>query len=117
TGKKSVQAILPFTALSLSRRVLDEALLKKAAMTAEVRRGEFVEKLQRLGDGWLTKLRGGQSIEAKSVFLATGKHDLHDQERGRGKQNDLVGFKMHWKLTRTQSQALRGIMELFLFPD
>lgn len=115
---KPSQEALPFTAMSLSRRVLDEALLTKAALAGcDVRRGVCVEKLQRTGDHWLVGTRGGESIEAKTVFLATGKHDLNGHVRGRGTQHDLVGFKMHWKLARAQTEQIRGAMELFLFRD
>jgi len=116
SGKRTVEAELPFTALSLSRRVLDETLLVKAQSTGcEVRRGAFVDKLESNHAGWRVRLRGGEMIQAKTLFLATGKHDVNAWERGGATQGDLVGFKMHWKLAPAQSEALRGAMELFLF--
>jgi flavin-dependent dehydrogenase len=116
SGNKTVEARLPFTALSLSRRILDETLLAKAQEAGcEVRRSAFVDKLEAIGDGWSVRLRGGESIRTKRVFLATGKHDVKAWERGRATQPDLVGFKMHWKLAQAQSEILRGVMELFLF--
>src|ERR1700739_1591194 len=116
SGKRTVEAELPFTALSLSRRVLDETLLVKAQSTGcEVRRGAFVDKLESNHAGWRGRLRGGEMIQAKTLFLATGKHDVNAWERGGATQGDLVGFKMHWKLAPAQSEALRGAMELFLF--
>jgi flavin-dependent dehydrogenase len=113
---KSVEARLPFPALSLSRRILDESLLMKADEAGcTVRRGACVERLERQNAGWTVRLRSGESIHAKSVFLATGKHDLNAWERRGATQADLVGFKMHWNLAPAQSEALRGAMELFLF--
>jgi len=118
SGRQAVEARLPFTALSLSRRVLDEALLAKAREAGcEVRRSAFVDKLEAIGDGWSVRLRGGETIRARTVFLANGKHDLNAWERNGAKQGDLVGFKMHWKLSQSQSEILRGVMELFLFRD
>jgi menaquinone-9 beta-reductase len=116
TGRKSVHAQLPFQALSLSRRVLDESLMERAgAAGCEVRRGAFVEKLSRGTDGFSTRIRGGETIHAHNVFLATGKHDLAGQYRSPGAHRDLVGFKMHWRLSPKQTDAIRHAMELFLF--
>jgi flavin-dependent dehydrogenase len=114
--KRTVDARLPFTALSLSRRILDETLLAKAQTAGcDVRRGAFVDKLESIDLGWRVHLRGGETIHAKTNFLATGKHDVNAWERGGATQDDLVGFKMHWKLAPEQSEILRGVMELFLF--
>jgi menaquinone-9 beta-reductase len=114
--RRVVETELPFTALSLSRCVMDEALLVSAATRGcIVERGAFVESLE-LRDGlWRAQLRGGGSHCATTVFLANGKHDLRGLERQAGKHGDLVGFKLHWRLTRPQTEALRGFMDLFLF--
>ena len=113
---RTVEASLPFTALSLSRRILDEALLVKARQTGcDVRRGACAERLETYRDTSSVRLRGGETILTKTVFLATGKHDLNAWERGGATQPDLVGFKMHWQLSQAQSENLRGAMELFLF--
>jgi menaquinone-9 beta-reductase len=116
SGERTVEAQLPFTALSLSRRVLDETLLVKAqAKGCDLRRGACVERLEALKRGWSVRLRGGETIQANAVFLATGKHDVNAWERSGATQVDLVGFKMHWKPSRAQSENLRGTMGLFLF--
>ena len=97
--KRTVEACLPFTAFSLSRRILDEALLLKAEKAGcDIRRGACVERLEATGDGWSVRVRGEKTIRTKTIFLATGKHDLNAWERGGATQPDLVGFKMHWKL-------------------
>jgi menaquinone-9 beta-reductase len=115
--QRAVQATLPFTALSLSRCVLDEAMLSRAAQAGcKVERGVFVERLIP-GDGhWQAQLRGGDSWSVPTVFLANGKHDLRGFERKPGPHGDLVGFKLHWRLAPTQTEALRGSIELYLFP-
>jgi len=113
-----VNATLPFRALSLSRYALDEAMLAHAeARGCSVRRGALVEKLTARGDHWEVQLREGESICAKTVFVASGKHDLRGWSRPKGRQSDLIGFKMHWQLAHTQTEALRELMELFLFQD
>ena len=115
SANRSVSALLPFPALSLSRRVLDETLLQRAqAAGCQVLRGSFVERLQPDGGSWKAHIRGSEPINATTVFLATGKHNLPQSQR-HGSQNDLVGFKKHWKLACAQNQNLQGLMELFLF--
>ena len=111
------EAPLPFTALSLSRSVLDEALIGRAAQTGcNVVRGVDVEQLARTGSGWVAESRNGSSWCAGHLFLATGKHDLKGLDRAPSRQRDLVGFKMHFRLSPSQTEAIRGAMELFLFP-
>ena len=117
-GRKSVQSELPFHAESLSRFILDEALLQMAQSAGcKVHRGAFVEKLLRNHDGFSIHFRGGQTFQARSVFLATGKHDLLDLPRPRSTHPDLVGFKMHWQLAPKVIESLRHNMELYLFRD
>src|ERR1035437_436825 len=115
-GGRVVEAALPFPARSLSRRVLDAAMLSRAEEKGcEVQRGSHVETLELDGDMWHVKIRNGQTLSARTVFLANGKHDLHGWNRVSRVQSDLVGFKLYWKLDRARTEALRGLMELFLF--
>ena len=117
-GRKTAETELPFHALSLSRRMLDEALLECAAERGcEVKRGAWVESLTANGDVWSARLSDGAHVSAGAVFVATGKHDLHGRARAHGAQCDLIGFKMHWRLAAAQTQELREWMELFLFPS
>lgn len=114
-GRASAEAMLPFSALGLSRRALDDALLRHAAaMGAEVRRGQVVVG----ADGTTLRLTGGTTICARALFLATGKHDLRGLRRQTtAEAHDLVGFKTHLRLSRRQHAALAGWIELILFPD
>jgi flavin-dependent dehydrogenase len=115
--QRVVEAALPFTALSLSRRALDEAMLVRTRESGcTVQLGAHVDSLERQDDRWLAHLRNGESLCARTVFLANGKHDLRGWERPPGIQGDLVGFKMHWQLEPHQTAALREFIELFLFP-
>ncbi|HEY4918724.1 MAG TPA: FAD-dependent oxidoreductase, partial [Xanthobacteraceae bacterium] len=116
-GRRIVTVPLPFPALSLSRRILDEAVLRAAAdRGAEVRRGRGVRALTRRGGGWVAQLDDGETIAADDVFLATGKHDLRGWKRPPGAQNDLVAFKLHWRLAREEAASLGAGVELVLFP-
>jgi len=120
-GNRLIAARLPFQALSLSRRVLDAALLARTEEKGcHVIRGVAVESLtpegNHEGDHWIASLNSGDFLRSSNVFLATGKHDLRGLSRSPGKQSDLVGFKMHWQLAPAQLGILRDSMELYLFP-
>lgn len=113
---------LPFPALSLTRRTLDEALLALAAQAGvKILRGRRVETLKESGgtqtdSSWMVQLCGGENRRAPAVFLATGKHDVGGHRRPPGAQNRLVAFKMYFRLAPAQQRALDGSVELFLFP-
>jgi len=115
--QKVVETALPFTALSLSRFTLDEALLSCAEERGcKVQRGSFVEQLNIEDNLWSARIRGGDSVRAHAVFLANGKHDIRGWERAPIDQGDLVAFKLHWQLDPVQTERLREFIELFLFP-
>jgi flavin-dependent dehydrogenase len=117
SGNIIVETPLPFEALSLSRCVLDEALLKRAEENGcFIFRGIAVNSLNSHNTGWGVWLSDGRFIPAGAVFLATGKHNLRGFDRSSARQSDLVGFKMHWKLPTAQIAALRSYMDLYLFP-
>ena len=117
SGRSQATTPLPFPAFSLSRKVLDDALLNRAtAMGAQVRRGARATALTPSGAGWLVQTDVGEPIVTPDLFLAVGKHDLRDWKRPPGRQSDLIGFKLHWRLTPRQTQALSGAVELHLFP-
>jgi flavin-dependent dehydrogenase len=113
----AIAAALPFRAHSLSRRVLDEALLARAAEAGvEVRRGVRVKELAQSDGGWSAILESGATVHARDAFLATGKHDLRGLKRPAGRQPGLIGFKCYWRLSGTQARQLEGHVELILFP-
>ena len=111
-----IRCRLPFPAVSLSRRMLDQGILDRAlANGAAVRRGFAVQALNYRGDCWIATLSGGRTIEAKNVFLATGKHNLRGWSWPAGQQNDLIAFKLHWRIDRERISALSHTVELYLF--
>ena len=121
------ETALPFTAFGLSRRSLDGALSQRATQAgASLRMGSSVRRLSRNDAGWQADT-ASERIDAVTVFLATGKHDLRDHPRtgthpgdGPGKpprtRNGAVGLKMYLRLTEPERAALAGAIELFLFP-
>src|ERR1700733_7816401 len=63
-GAKITRALLPFTALSLSRHVLDEQILQAAIENgAEVRRGVSVAGLEQMQGGMKIRLSGAEKGE------------------------------------------------------
>jgi flavin-dependent dehydrogenase len=114
-GRRS-EARLPFAAMSLTRLRVDAELLRLAeAAGARVRRGCRVQGIERSSEDWSASLDGGEAISAKTMFLATGKHDLRGRARPEGKQPDLVALKMYWRLAPEQAAALDGHVELMLY--
>lgn len=112
SGRKSAESRLPFTALGVSREVLDEALLDAAAAAgARVLRGTRVTAIE---DGGVRTSAG--RFPAKTLFLATGKHDLRGMNRpDGGERSRHVAFKMHCRITAGQAEELGHAVELVLF--
>src|SRR5215471_12649453 len=102
-----VSASLRFPAFSVSRRVLDEALLRIASRYgAELHRGQSARSLHPLDGQWIAELDHGGSFLASEAFLATGKHDVRGWKRPQGMQNDFVAFKLHWRIASAQAAEL-----------
>lgn len=116
-GARAATAALPFRARGLSRRVLDEALLAAAAAAgADVLRGASVRGLRATGGRLVLNHDGKASFEARTVLLATGKHDLRGAPRptrGLG----AVGLKTYVALAPDQAAALDSTVELVLLPS
>jgi flavin-dependent dehydrogenase len=90
-------------------------LSRAAERGCDVQRGVFVDRLTTQDSLWFAQLRNSKSLCAQTVFLANGKHDLHGWDRPSTGQCDLVAFKLHWQLERSQTEALREFIEIFLF--
>ena len=107
---------LPFRAIGLTRRVLDEALLQKAAARgAELLRGKAVQRLEPTAAGFTAQITTLGPLPTASVFLATGKHDLRGVPRPHG-ADEPVGLKMYYELMSDQRAELQECIELVLFP-
>jgi flavin-dependent dehydrogenase len=105
---------LPFPAMAVSRRVLDEALLHRAAAEgAIIHRGHAVRRVE--VDGLRVDAGALGAFEPATVFLATGKHDLRGLARP-GRAGGPIGLKTYFALSPAQCAALAGHVELVLFP-
>jgi flavin-dependent dehydrogenase len=133
-GSEVASARLPFPALGLSRRVLDEAVLTRAQQQGvEVWRGSAVTAIVKEPKCWRIEVAvrgepattacaenravssGPQTIRTRTIFLATGKHDLREWRRQGGTQNDYIGFKCHYLLAPEQRAALAEHVEMALY--
>ena len=111
-GTRVVESRLPFRALGLTRRVLDEALLEHTAKAgAKVERGVTVRQI----DGRALDTSGGQ-LTAATLLLASGKHDVRGAKRDtRDTLDGLIGFKQYFRVSAATQAALRGHIEVVLF--
>ena len=109
-GARTVEARLPFVALGLTRRRLDEALLAHAAHAgATIERGVTVRAL---APGMVDTTAG--RIDGATVLLASGKHDVRGAKRAAA-LDGLIGFKQYFRVDARVRAALRGAIEVVLF--
>jgi len=110
-GARTVEAQLPFTALGISRRRLDEALLGHAArLGAVVHRGVVVREL---AEGRLETSVG--EARPAAIVLASGKHEVRGARRAAQERTNLIGFKTYFRLQPESAAALAGAVELIFF--
>ncbi|NBJ12073.1 NAD(P)/FAD-dependent oxidoreductase [Microvirga arsenatis] len=117
-GADMVEVKLPFLARGLSRLVLDEALLQQASSHGiRIERGIAVRSIAPDGMGLRIDCGSSGDIDAETLFLATGKHDVRGLKRlPTGTIGDLIGFKMHYRLSPEERRGLDGAVEVALFP-
>ena len=115
-GRSVAEAPLPFRGLGLSRRALDEALLEHAAACgASVRRGVDV-RVRASPSGAEVEIESLGRWTPDTLLLATGKHEVRGLRRTLVKPaEDLVGFKMHFRLSAVQTKALIESVEVVVF--
>lgn len=114
---EAVSVELPFQGLGVSRRRLDGALLDHAAsLGAIVRRGCAVRGVD-CADGIRLDLANEAPLRADILLLATGKHDLRGLRRRVSVRDELIGFKMYFRLRPEARAALAGHIDLILFAD
>jgi flavin-dependent dehydrogenase len=112
--RRRIEADLPRAAAGLSRKTLDEAMLR-AAVEAGVRvaRGSAVRAADLASRR--VRLDGEEEIEADALVLATGKHEL----RGAARPVDIsarpLGLRTSLRPSRRLASELDGIIELHLF--
>jgi flavin-dependent dehydrogenase len=109
-----VEARLPRIAAGLSRRRLDAALIDAAASAgAQVLRGCAVRAADL--DRLVVRLDDGEEIQAGTLLLATGKHELRGAPRERDAKADSVGIRTALVASPELGRDLDGVIELHLF--
>jgi flavin-dependent dehydrogenase len=112
SGRRSIESKLPRLAAGLSRRRLDSALLRLAEESgASVLRGRTARALE----GDRLRLDDGEEMEAKALFLATGKHELRGAAREIGGRPVSVGLRAALPHSDALAEALAGTIELHLY--
>jgi hypothetical protein len=92
-GARQARLALPFEACGLPRRVLDAALLARAAEAgATLRRGVGATEARAQAAGWEVRLSTGEVLHAARLLLATGKHELRGVARGQ--RGGAIGIKL-----------------------
>jgi flavin-dependent dehydrogenase len=113
-GARVVEAKLPRAAAGLSRRRLDEALLRLAQEAGvEVHRGRAARALE----DRRVRLDDGEEMGADAIFLATGKHELRGAGRDIGGRAVSVGLRAALPPSPMIARTLGGVIELHLFDD
>jgi len=114
-GERSVETHLPFRGIGISRRRLDEALLRFAEQCgAKVLRGRSITQMS-VQNGIRLNFTDGETMAPDTLFLATGKHELRGARRNAAQPVHLVGFKMYFALTPNAAAELAERIELILF--
>lgn len=97
TGTGESRVALPARAMGLSRYAMDEACLVRAEEAgARVSRGTFATDFRRDGAAFAVDTGEGTFL-SRSVFVATGKHEMKSVPARRGPNGKAIGFKMHLK--------------------
>ena len=114
--QRVAESALPFTALSLSRFALDQAMLTRAEQSGcTVHRGILVDGLATDGDLWQRNSAAASRYLPAPSFSPAGSTTSVVGPARAAVQGDLVAFKLHWRLEPAQTEALREFIELFLF--
>jgi flavin-dependent dehydrogenase len=114
---KSLEAQLPQAGAAISRFKLDELMIESAWHAgAQVHRGQEVRKLQATDAGF-TVGTGKAALEARALICATGKFDFPPVQQRIGRDNSLVGIKVHLRMSAEAQAALQQHVDLFVFKD
>lgn len=111
-GRVSEAIPLPARAMALSRRRLDGLLLARAKeLGVLLRHGNCVYE-----DGNV-RLRSGEALVSDSLFIATGKHDLHGLPRPKSAagRDPMLGLRLRLSPSPALLSALSGYIEIHLF--
>jgi flavin-dependent dehydrogenase len=104
-------------ARGISRYVLDEACLQSAInVGCHVLRGVHVENFDKPApEGPFLLQTSHGEMKCRTLFLATGKHELKKILHRDGRENSALGFKMHLRLSPQARSELAQDVALFFF--
>lgn len=109
------EAALPFVGKSLTRQRLDATVRQMASKQgATLLLGCEAMRLLTSGQGFTVELPDRQALQARNLYLASGKHEMRGWQR-KSPLTPSIGFKMLWKLSPAAQVALRETVELYLF--
>jgi flavin-dependent dehydrogenase len=115
-GAQVVSTDLPFHAIGVSRRRLDECLLLHAQHSgAELLRGQMVRSIV-LDEKITLDVEASGKITPDVLLLATGKHELRGIKRDVPARKNLIGFKMYFRLRPQAQAALTAHIDLIFYP-
>lgn len=104
-------------ARGLSRFILDEACLGRAvAAGCRVQRGVRVDGIikESPNEAFSVQTTEG-NVECKTVFLATGKHELKGVNHRDGRENSAIAFKIQVQLSEENRRVLGQDVALYFF--
>jgi len=111
-GNREARSNLPSPAASLSRGVLDAALLAHAErLGARIERGVHVRGI----DEGRARCADGRVIAAERIVLATGKHELRGHLRETRHSDPIIGLRWRLTLSPALMRQLDGVIELHCF--
>ncbi len=100
----------------LSRYALDEACLAKAGKAGcVILRGEQAESYEKDSSQTFVLNTSRGILKSKTLFLATGKHELRKMNVRQGAENSAIAFKMHYHLTDESLKKMKEEVALFFF--
>ena len=119
-GRHQVKTLLPYPGLSMSRYLLDEALIRHAEFAgATVLRGARVTEIYKSASPYnaLLTLQDRTHLHAKTLMMATGKLDAPGQPPRQSTHPDYLGLKLYFNLSNAQKKALQHTVEVMFFGD
>jgi menaquinone-9 beta-reductase len=113
-GKRAAEAPLPHRAIGISRRRMDTLLIAKAqAEGARLERGVSIREIGEDG----VRLADGTVMQADSIFLGVGKHDVRGIVRTRDTQGEeqTLGLRVKLAAHPALTALVADSIELHLF--
>ena len=108
---------LPQKGYGLSRHLLDQVLLERTAeVGVKVIRGKRVTRIETSSSRTSSQVISGNTCYLpRHLFLAIGKHDLGSFQVRPNLFSPMMGFKMHYQLSKKSLENLKGRIKFFLF--